>query len=241
MHPGAPLQSQRRGEGKSPGAPYPAGTGPWGSQLAEGSPGRASRHRGTAGRSQIVHIPPLISRLPTLLLSAPRRNWGLFSPLPSPALLKELLHQSQRKQRMGRRPVWGSKATWANMPLLKNNILPPADKIAKSEQSPPPRPYSQGRRVMQRCVCTLGKAINNKAQSSSPRPPPARKTPGRRAIASQRDARICAYQIPYVGKTERKMISSCRQRYRELSAIPLASLHQGLCLPSQLPPCQMQT
>lgn len=179
------------------GAPCPArcfaGVGPRGSQLAEGSPGRASQRHGTACSSQIVHIPPLISRLPPLLLSAPRRSWGLFSPLPSPALLKELLHQSQRKQRMGWRPIWGSKATWANMPLLKNNILPSAKKLAKSEQSAPPRPYSRGRRVMQRCVCTLGKAINNEAQSSSPHPPPARKTPGRRAIASQQDARICAY------------------------------------------------
>lgn len=35
--------------------------------------------------------------------------------------------------------------------------------------------------------------------------PPARKTPGRRATASQWDARICAYRVSYVGKTERKM------------------------------------
>lgn len=52
----------------------------------EGSPGRASQHLGTAGSSRIVHIPPLISRLPTLLPSAPQRSWGLFSPLPSPGL-----------------------------------------------------------------------------------------------------------------------------------------------------------
>lgn len=77
------------------------------------------------------------------------------------------MHQSQRKQRMGWRPIWGSKVTWANMPLLKNNILPPANKITKLEQSAPPRPYSSGRHAMQRCVCTLFKAVNNEVLSSS--------------------------------------------------------------------------
>lgn len=103
-----------------------------------------------------------------------------------------------------------------NMPLLKNNILPPATEIAKSEQSAPPRPRSRGRRATQRCACTLGGAESNRASSSSPRSPPARRTPGRSATASQRRAGICAYRVSYVGTTERKMISSCGQRYRAL-------------------------
>lgn len=117
-----------------------ASAGPWGWQLVEGSPGRASQHPGTASSPHMVHVPPLISRLPALLLSATQRNWGPFAPLPSPALLKELLHQSWRKQRVGWRLIWGSKTTWAKMPLLKINILPPANKIAISEQSALPRP-----------------------------------------------------------------------------------------------------
>lgn len=115
--------------------------GALGIAAVEGSPGRASQHPGTAGSPHMVHIPPLISRVPVLLLSALGRNLGLFAPLPSPVLLKELLHQSQRKQRMGWRLIWmGWRLTGANVPLLENNILPPANKIAKSEQSALPRP-----------------------------------------------------------------------------------------------------
>lgn len=119
---GSPAIPEKRSRKEPLGAPCPArcfaDTGPWGSRLLEGSPGCASQHHATTGSSQIVRIPPLISRLPTPLLSAPRRSWGLFSPLPSPVLLK-LLHKSWRKQRLGWTPVRGSKMIWANMPLLK--------------------------------------------------------------------------------------------------------------------------
>lgn len=111
MHPGVPLQPQEGGLGRAWGAPCTAR-----GSAGTGSPGGASQHRGTAGTAQIVHIPPLISRLPPPLLSAPQ---DLFSPLPSPALLTELLHQAQGKQKMGQRTIWGTKAAWANMPLVR--------------------------------------------------------------------------------------------------------------------------
>lgn len=64
------------------------------------------------------------------------------SSLPSPELLKELLQQSQRKQRMGQGWIRGSKVMQTNTSLLKSNILPPANKTTKWERSACPRPHS---------------------------------------------------------------------------------------------------
>lgn len=111
LTPGFPCNSRKEDWEEPRGAPCPAPC-----SAGTASPGRASQHRGTAGSAQIVHIPPLISRLQPLLLSAPQ---DLFSPPPSPALLMELLHGAQRKQRVGHRAIRGSKATWANVPSVK--------------------------------------------------------------------------------------------------------------------------
>lgn len=58
------------------------------------------------------HTSPNLQVTPPPLLSAPQ---DLFSPLPSPALLTELLHQAQGKQKMGQRAIWGTKAAWASL------------------------------------------------------------------------------------------------------------------------------
>lgn len=134
-----------------------------------------------------------------MLLSAPLSNQG------SPELLKELLQQSQGKQRMGQARIRGSKIMQTKTSSLKSNILPPANKMGSICLSQSPQ---LSRHVGQGCL--------HPQKHQSPALPDSCKENREQSTASQQHARICVHQVSHTGKTERKRILSSRERYREL-------------------------
>lgn len=142
---------------------------------------------------------------------------------------------SQRGLRMGQRPIWGSKFA-----LARNNILPPAKKLLHQSSLLLPGPCIRQPRGAA-LFARLGRQQVTKYSPQSPRTAPAGKTAGHAALTSEQGARRCPCPASRVGKAERSRIWSGTRRYAELRAAPAAPHHRGLCLPSQLPPCQMQT